>query len=158
MLQAEVIQIEREEREENVKRIQKAREYQQSLILQKIELDAQRSKVLVAEKMKLMQLRNKSKEEAAVTKIEIMSKFEKLRKKGINKDDLKELGFDELNEKYDSSTLLNNQLQTKTTEPETLRTTKRSNTQMDNVALSAKHSQQEMRFVNKNPSDLTLFE
>ena len=158
MLQAEVIQIEREEREENVKRIQRAREYQQSLILQKIELDAQRSKVLVAEKMKLMQLRNKSKEEAAVTKIEIMSKFEKLRKKGINKDDLKELGFDELNEKYDSSTLLNNQLQTKTTEPETLRTTKRSNTQMDNVALSAKHSQQEMQFVNKNPSDLTLFD
>jgi hypothetical protein len=43
-----------------------------------------------------------------VTKIEIMSKFEKLRKKGINKDDLKELGFDELNEKYDSLTLLNN--------------------------------------------------
>lgn len=158
MLQAEVIQIEREEREENVKRIQRAREYQQSLILQKIELDAQRSKVLVAEKMKLMQLRNKSKEEAAVTKIEIMSKFEKLRKKGINKDDLKELGFDELNEKYDSSTLLNNQLQTKTTEPETLRTTKRSNTQMDNVALLAKHSQQEMHFVNKNPSDSTLFE
>lgn len=158
MLQAEVIQIEREEREENVKRIQRAREYQQSLILQKIELDAQRSKVLVAEKIKLMQLRNKSKEEAAVTKIEIMSKFEKLRKKGINKDDLKELGFDELNEKYDSLTLLNNQLQTKTTEPETLRTTKRSNTQMDNVALLAKHSQQEMHFVNKNPSDLTLFE
>ena len=158
MLQAEVIQIEREEREENVKRIQRAREYQQSLILQKIELDAQRSKVLVAEKIKLMQLRNKSKEEAAVTKIEIMSKFEKLRKKGINKDDLKELGFDELNEKYDSLTLLNNQLQTKTTEPETLRTTKKSNTQMDNVALSAKHSQQEMHFVNKNPSDSTLFE
>jgi hypothetical protein len=70
--------------------------------LEKIELDAQRSKVLAAEKQKLMSLRNKSKEEAAMTKVEIMNKFEKLRKKGINKDDLKELGFDELNEKYDS--------------------------------------------------------
>ena len=40
MLQAEVIQIEREEREENVRRIQRAREYQQQLILEKIQLDA----------------------------------------------------------------------------------------------------------------------
>jgi hypothetical protein len=58
--------------------------------------------VLAAEKIKLMQLRNKSKEEAIATKVEIMNKFEKLRKKGINKNDLKELGFDELNDKYDS--------------------------------------------------------
>jgi hypothetical protein len=57
--------------------------------------------VLAAEKIKLMQLRNKSKEEAIATKVEIMNKFEKLRKKGINKDDLKELGFDELKDKYD---------------------------------------------------------
>jgi len=58
--------------------------------------------VLAAEKIKLMQLRNKSKEEAIATKAEIMNKFEKLRKKGITKDDLKELGFDELNDKYES--------------------------------------------------------
>ena len=58
--------------------------------------------MLAAEKIKLMQLRNKSKEEAITTKVEIMNKFEKLRKKGINKGDLKELGFDELNDKYDS--------------------------------------------------------
>lgn len=58
--------------------------------------------MLAAEKIKLMQLRNKSKEEAIATKAEIMNKFEKLRKKGITKDDLKELGFDELNDKYES--------------------------------------------------------
>jgi len=58
--------------------------------------------VLAGEKIKLMQLRNKLKEEAIATKVEIMNKFEKLRKKGINKDDLKELCFDELNDKYDS--------------------------------------------------------
>ena len=158
MLQFEVIQIEREEREENVKRIQRAREYQQSLILEKIELDAQRSKVLAAEKIKLMQLRNKSKEEAIATKVEIMNKFEKLRKKGINKDDLKELGFDELNDKYDSVPQLGNQLQTKTTEPETLRMTRRSNTQVEFVNGVAKQSQDAHFLSNKNPSDLTLLE
>lgn len=158
MLQFEVIQIEREEREENVKRIQRAREYQQSLILEKIELDAQRSKVLAGEKIKLMQLRNKLKEEAIATKVEIMNKFEKLRKKGINKDDLKELCFDELNDKYDSVPQLGNQLQTKSTEPETLRITRRSNTQVEFVNGAAKQSQDSHFLSNKNPSDLTLLE
>ena len=46
--------------------------------MDKILLDAQRSKVLVAEKQKLMSLRGKTKEEATQTKIEILSKFEKL--------------------------------------------------------------------------------
>lgn len=101
MLQTEMSQIEREEREENVKRIARAREYQQKLIMDKILLDAQRSKVLVAEKQKLMSLRGKTKEEAAQTKIEILAKFEKLRKRGIKKEDLKELGFDNLADKYE---------------------------------------------------------
>lgn len=58
--------------------------------------------MLVAEKEKLMNIRKKTKETAAKTKVEIMSKFERLRKRGIGKDDLKALGFDELTEKYDS--------------------------------------------------------
>ena len=71
------------------------------MIMDKILLDAQRSKVLVAEKQKLMSLRGKTKEEATQTKIEILSKFEKLRKRGIKKEDLKELGFDKLADKYE---------------------------------------------------------
>ncbi len=55
----------------------------------------------MAEKQKLMTLRGRTKEEAAKTKIEIMSKFEKLSKRGIKKEDLKELGFENLADKYD---------------------------------------------------------
>ena len=47
-----------------------------------------------------MSIRNRTKEEAAITKKEILGKFEKLRKKGIKKEDLKELGFDNLADKY----------------------------------------------------------
>jgi hypothetical protein len=36
-----------------------------------------------------MALRSKTKEQAATTKVEIMSKFERLRAKGIRKSDLK---------------------------------------------------------------------
>lgn len=50
-----------------------------------------------------MVVRGRSKEEAAKTKAEIMARFEKLRKKGIGKDDLKELGFDNLNKNASSN-------------------------------------------------------
>jgi len=70
--------------------------------MEKIQLDNQRSKVLQAEKQKLMAMRSQTKEKAAATKLEIMQKFEKLRKRGIKQEDLKVLGFDELTEKYQS--------------------------------------------------------
>lgn len=56
--------------------------------------------MLTTEKQKLMAMRNTTKEKAAATKLEIMAKFEKLRKKGIKQEDLKELGFDGLTDKY----------------------------------------------------------
>ena len=43
-----------------------------------------------------MVVRGRSKVEAANTKADIMAKFEKLRKKGISENDLKELGLDNL--------------------------------------------------------------
>lgn len=49
-----------------------------------------------------MAMRSQTKEKAAATKLEIMQKFEKLRKRGIKQEDLKVLGFDELTEKYQS--------------------------------------------------------
>jgi hypothetical protein len=39
VLQVELLQIQREEREDNVRRIARAQEYQQKLILDKIQLD-----------------------------------------------------------------------------------------------------------------------
>lgn len=75
--------------------------------MEKIQLDNQRSKVLQAEKQKLMAMRSQTKEKAAATKLEIMQKFEKLRKRGIKQEDLKVLGFDELTEKYQSIPYLN---------------------------------------------------
>lgn len=55
------------------------------------------------EKQKLMVVRGRSKVEAANTKVEIMARFEKLRKKGISKNDLKELGFDNLSKNESSN-------------------------------------------------------
>lgn len=50
-----------------------------------------------------MEVRGRSRVEAANTKVEIMARFEKLRKKGISKNDLKELGFDNLNKNASSN-------------------------------------------------------
>ena len=54
-----------------------------------------------------MAMRSQTKEKAAATKLEIMQKFEKLRKRGIKQEDLKVLGFDDLTEKYQSIPDLN---------------------------------------------------
>lgn len=48
-----------------------------------------------------MTLRGRTKEEAAKTKIEILAKFDKLSKRGIRPEDLKELGFENLADKYE---------------------------------------------------------
>lgn len=49
-----------------------------------------------------MDIRSRSKLEAANTKTDIMAKFEKLRKKGISKGDLKSLGFGDMNDRLGS--------------------------------------------------------
>lgn len=86
--------LRREERWDNVLRIQKAQEYQQSKVKQKIEFDTMRGEHLLMEKQQLMDTRLQVRRQADRQKRELLARVERLKRKGkIAREDLVSMGL-----------------------------------------------------------------
>lgn len=86
--------LKREERLENVERINKANQYAAAKVKEKIELDKKRGEDLQREKERALQTRFAVRRQADAQKREMLAKVEQLKKRGkISHNDLALLGL-----------------------------------------------------------------
>ncbi len=95
MLKKEMDLIKREDKQENVERIQKAQDYKKQKVMEKIEYGNMKTEHVKKEKDKLMETRFSVRREAEKQKESIMNAFETMKKKGkIDNTQLQKLGLD----------------------------------------------------------------
>lgn len=95
MLKKEMDAIKREDKQENVERIQRAQDYKKQKVMEKIEYGNAKSEHVKREKDKLMETRFAVRREAEKQKETIMGAFESMKKRGkVDNQHLQKLGLD----------------------------------------------------------------